>query len=171
LHIRLGVVAAIYAAVLAAAVVLVYERHLQYVNHPEDVAASGGMYAGGDWILELFILCMLLVPTFLLALVIRNSEGLYTGFCRVMLAMSLTAPACLAIFMIPAVSQGKSLLGEICVERMFGSPIVLVGLAFSRLLAKFDRSKRLTLYALLIEFVTIVVMVALLMFSGGGSRG
>jgi hypothetical protein len=42
-------------------------------------------------------------------------------------------------------------LGEICLERLFGSPFVVVGLGFSRLLARFDRAKRLTLYALLIE--------------------
>ena len=49
LRAQLGLVTASYAVVLATAALFVYERHLQYVNHPEDVAASSGMYAGGDW--------------------------------------------------------------------------------------------------------------------------
>ena len=77
LRAQLGLVAAGYAVVLVTAALLVYARHLQYVNHPEDVAASSGMYAAGDWMLEIIIGFMLLVPTFVLVLVIRKSEHLY----------------------------------------------------------------------------------------------
>jgi hypothetical protein len=91
LRVQLTLVAAGYAAVLATAMVLVYGRYMQYVNHPEDVAASSGMYAGGDWILETFIGCMLLIPTFLLVLVIRNSENLYIRYSKMLLGLSLTA--------------------------------------------------------------------------------
>ncbi len=52
LRAQLGLVATSYAVVLATAALLVYERHLQYVNHPEDIAASSGMYAAGDWMLD-----------------------------------------------------------------------------------------------------------------------
>jgi hypothetical protein len=38
---------------LLVAAVLVYERHLQYVNHPADVMSYGCMYAFGDLILGL----------------------------------------------------------------------------------------------------------------------
>jgi hypothetical protein len=79
---QLGLVAAFYAIVLATAALLVYGRHLQYVHHPEDVAAAGGMYAAGDWMLEIFIGCMLLVPTFVLVRVIRKSEHLYAGYSK-----------------------------------------------------------------------------------------
>jgi hypothetical protein len=75
------------------------------------------------------------------------------------------------VFSIPAVNQGTMLLGEICLERLFGSPIVVVGLGFSRLLARFDRAKRLTFYALLIEFLTLVFMAALLLFSARAQWG
>jgi hypothetical protein len=37
-------------------------------------------------------------------------------------------------------------------------------LGFSRLLARFDQAKRLTLYALLIEILTLVLMAALFLF-------
>ena len=89
---QLTLVAAGYAVVLATATLLVYARHLQYVNHPDDVAASGGMYAGGDLMLGIFIGCTLLVPTFVLVLVIRKSEQLYDRYSRIQLGLSLTAP-------------------------------------------------------------------------------
>jgi cytochrome c biogenesis protein CcdA len=62
------------------------------------------------------------------------------------------------------------LLGEICVDRLFGSPIVIAALASSRLVARFDRAKRLTSYALAIEVLTLVLVVALLLFSVGARR-
>lgn len=164
---QLGLVVAAYTAVLATAAVLIYERHMQYVKNPEDAMASSGMYAGGDLILEVFIGCMVLVPTGILVIVLRKSDELYTRYAKVLLGVSVTAPVSLALFMIPAVSQGTSLLGEICVDRMFASPLVLAGLAFSRLLARFDRAKRLTMYALMVETLTLLLMVGLLVFSTG----
>ncbi len=171
LRTRLGLVAAVYAVVLATAMLLIYKRHLQYVNHPEDVAASSGMYAFGDSMLALFIGCMLLVATLILALVIRNSENLYTGYSKILLGLSLTAPICLGVLTIPAVNQGMTVLGEICIERLFGSPIVVVGLVVSRLLARSDPAKRLTLYALLIEVLTLVLTAVLFVFAARVQRG
>ncbi len=165
LRVQLMLVAAGYAAVLAAAAWMVLVRYLQYVNHPQDVAAAGGMYAAGDLFLEVFVACMLLVPTFLLVLVIRNSENLYTGYSKILLGVSLTAPVCLGVLSIPAVNQGPMLLGEIFMARLFSSPFVIVGLGFSRVLARFDRAKRLTSYALIIEVLTLVFMAAAFLFS------
>src|SRR5580698_1717403 len=140
LRTQLGLVAAFYAVVLATAALLVYIRHLLYVNHAAEAAAAGGMYAAGDWMLEIFIGCMLLVPTFVLMLVIRNSELLYPGYSRVLLGLSLTAPISLGVLSIPAVNQGTMLVGWICLGRLLCSPIVIVGLLVSRLLARFDRA-------------------------------
>jgi hypothetical protein len=164
LRLQLILVAASYAAVLATATLLVLGRYILYIRHPQDVAASGGMYAAGDWMLGILIGCMLLVRTFLLALVIRNSENLYIRYSKIMLGLSLTAPLCLGVLSIPAVSQGTMVLGWICLGRVLGSPIVIVGLGFSRLLARFDQAKRLTFYALLIEILTVVLMAALFLF-------
>jgi hypothetical protein len=164
LRVQLTLVAVGYAAVLGTGTLMVYARRLQYVYHREDVTAAGGMYAAGDLMLEVFIACMLLVPTLVLALVIRKSENLYTGYSKAMLGLSLTAPICLGVLSIPAVNQGTMILGWICMARLFGSPIVIVGLVVSRLLARFDRAKRLTFYALLIEVLTLVFMTALLAF-------
>ncbi|SPF37786.1 membrane hypothetical protein [Candidatus Sulfotelmatobacter kueseliae] len=140
-------------------------RHLLYVNHPQDAAAAGGMYAAGDWMLEIIIGCMVLVPTFVLVLVIRKYEPLYAVYSRILLGLSLTAPLCLAVLSIPAVSQGTMLLGWICLDRLLCSPVVIVGLLVSRLLARFDQAKRFTLYALLIEVLTLALAVALFLFA------
>lgn len=168
---KLGTVATGYALVLAAAIVLVYGRHLQYVNHPQEGEASSGMYAGGDWILEIFIGLLLLMPTFLLVLILRKSESLYTRYSKFLLALSLTAPLCLGVFSIPAVNQSNMLLGYVCLDRLFGSPIVIIGLAVSRLAARFDRAKRLISYALSIEVLTLLLLVALLLFPAAAHRG
>ena len=158
-----------YAAVLAIATLLVYERHMQYLHHPEDVAASGGMYAFGDWMLEIFIVGMFLILTLALALVIRKQEILYTGYSRILLGLSFTAPICLGVFSIPAVNQGNMLLGQICVERLFASPILAVFFVVNRLLARFEGAKRLATYALLIECGTLALMLGLLLFSSSRS--
>jgi hypothetical protein len=164
LRAQLGLVAAGYAVVLATAAFLVFARYMLYVNHPGDAAAAGGMYAAGDLMLGIFIACMFLVPTFVLVLVIRKSERLYTVYSKIVLGLSLTAPICLGVLSIPAVAQGTMLLGWICMDRLLCSPIVIVGLIISRLLARFDRAKRLTLYALLLEVLTLVLTVVLFLF-------
>jgi hypothetical protein len=116
-----------YGVVLAAAAVLVVARHLLYINHPQEVAAAGGMYAAGDWMLEIFIGCKLLVPTFALALVVRTSEKLSIGYSRILFGLSLTAPVCLGVLSITAVGQGTMALGWICLDRLLCSPVVLAG--------------------------------------------
>jgi hypothetical protein len=166
---QLGAVAAGYAMVLLVAAVLVYWRHIQSVTHPADAIGYGGMYAFGDLILGLFIGGLFLIPSLLLVLVIRKSETAYTRYSRTLLGLSLTAPICLGIFLIPAVNQGNSFLGWFCMDRLFASPIVVAGLAVSRLLARFDRAKRLTSYALLIELGTSALLVALFLFLAGPS--
>ncbi len=161
---QLGAVAAGYAIVVLISAVLLLGRHIQYVTHPVDANTYGAMFAFGDLLLGLFIGGLFLIPTFLLALVIRNSEPAYTRYSQILLGLSLTAPISLGVLLIPAVSQGNSFLGWFCMDRLFASPIVIAGLAVSRLLARFGRSKRLTSYALLVEFGTIALVVALFLF-------
>jgi hypothetical protein len=162
LRAQLGWVVAGYAAVLAASTFLVVERYLQYALHPADANQYSGMWAGGDMMVGVFIFCLFLVPTFFLVLVMRNSEPLYTGYTKVLLVLSLTAPASVGLFAIPMVRNSNSLLGFACMWRLFGSPFVLVGMAGSRLLARFPRAKRLSSYAALIEGSTLVAMILLL---------
>jgi hypothetical protein len=122
------------------------------------------MYAFGDLLLGIFIVGLFLIPTFLLVLVIRKSEVAYTRYSQVLLVLSFTAPIGL-VTLIPAVSRTDMFLGEFFLYRLLASPIVIVWFTFSRLFARFGRAKRLTLYALLIEVATFVLMVALFVFA------
>jgi hypothetical protein len=157
---QLGLVAFGYAAAVAIAAALIVARYVQYVTHPDDVAAYGGMYAGGDLMLEVFICGMFLVVTFFLALVIYKSEPAYTTYSKILLGVSLTAPLSVGLLFIPAVNQGSTLLGSVCMFRLFASPMVIAGMGMSRLFARFPRPKRLTVYGLLIEGLTLILMVA-----------
>jgi hypothetical protein len=160
-----------YAAVLAIAAVLIVARYFQYVNHPADVAAYGGMYAGGDLMLEVFIGGMLLVVTFFLVLVIYTSEPAYTIYSKVLLALSLTAPLSVAVISIPWVNHSDSIVGWACMFRLFASPLVIAGMGASRLFARFPRPKRLTVYALLIEAATLTLLLAAMILPTSFHRG
>ena len=159
---QLALVALGYLLVLGIATILIVLRYLQYVEHPADVAAYGGMYAGGDLMLELFIGGMLLVVSFFLVLVIFRSESAYTIYSKVLVAISATAPVALGLMGVPAVGQGNSVLGYACLFRVFASPMILVGLGMSRLFARFPRAKQFTNYALIIETSTWMLMAVML---------
>jgi hypothetical protein len=111
-----------YFAVLAISTLLVFIRHEAYVHHAADAAAYSGMWAGGDLMLELFIVGMFLVMTFFLVLVIAKPETAYTTYSKVLLGVSLTAPLSVGLIAIPAIGQGNSILGWACMFRLFASP-------------------------------------------------
>ena len=160
--IQLALVACAYVGVLAISAVLIVWRYWQYETHPADAAQYGGMWAGGDLILEFFICGMLLAVTFVLVLVIYRHETAYTNYSKIMVAMSATLPVSVVLIAISAISQSNSLLGWACLFRVFASPVVLVGFAMNRLFARFPQSKRMTNYALLIEGLTLVFMFLIL---------
>lgn len=158
-RVGVGLVVAGYASVLIVAAALITQRYIAEGRNPADF--SGGMAAGGDWFLELFLVGLLLVPTCLLALLIRNSETAYTKFAWVLLGFGVTAPLSLGLMAIPAVGQTNSVLGSFCLYRTFGFPMTAVGLAGSCVLAKFKRPRRLILYSLIIEIGSPVILFAL----------
>ena len=160
--IQLALVACAYVGVLAIAAVLIVWRYWQYETHPADAAQYGGMWAGGDLMLEFFICGMLLAVTFVLVLVIYTHETAYTNYSKIMIALSASAPVSLVLMAIPAIGKSNSLVGWACMFRVFASPLVLVGLVMNRLFARFAQAKRMTNYALLIEGLTIVFMVLML---------
>lgn len=156
---QLGLVALGYAAMLVIAAALLYGRHLQELKYPAE--ASGGMWAAGDAFLYVFIACLFMIPTMFLIWITSKFEAFYTGYSKFLLGLSLSAPVCLGVFIIGEnhVAQG---LGDLSLFRLLGSPFILVGIGISRLVARFDRAKRLVSYALLIEGLTIGIAVALL---------
>jgi hypothetical protein len=162
LQLRLVVVS--YATVVVVSALLIYKRYLQYALNPQDVAASSGMYAGGDLLLEIFICFLFLVPTVFLVFVIRKSESAYTTYAKVLLGLSLTAPISIGLLIIPVLNQWY--WGDAIIFRLFAIPIVVIVLIFSRWLTRFTHARRLISYALLIEGLTLVVVIAgLFLFS------
>lgn len=159
---RLFWIAGAYAAVLAVSAALICARYMAYVTHPADVAAYGGMWAGGDLALEVIVVGMLLVVTFFVALAIFKYDAAYTTYSKIMVAWSLTLPASVAYIAVTAKTQDNSLLGWFCLYRVFAAPIMLMGFGMSRVLARFPKAKRLTTYALLIEGLTVVFMIVFL---------
>lgn len=152
----MGVVVAGYAGVLAVAAMMIVTRYLAEQRDPATF--SGGMAAGGDWMLELFLVALFLVPIFFLVLLIRNSETAYTRFAQVLLGFGLTAPASIGLMAIPAIGQSNSWLGSFCLYRIFAFPMTTVGFAGSCVLAKFKRPRRLILYSILIEIVSVALL-------------
>jgi hypothetical protein len=161
---QLGMIGLGYAAVSAYAAIEVYGRHLQYVNHPQDVYASSGMYAFGDEVLTVYLAFLFLIPTVFLLRFMSHYESAYTVYSQVLLGLSLTAPV--SLFGLSLINpQHSNLLRDLCLIRAFRSPFVLVGMGVSRWMACFDRAKRLTNYALLIEGTTFAMLVGLFVYS------
>lgn len=156
-----------YAAVLLLAAGLVFARHLQYVMYGNDVDASGGMWAFGDLMLELFIAGLFLIPTLLLGFFIRTSERAFIRYSQTLLGISVSAPVCIGAMLIPAIGQsGSGFLGSLgwfCLGRASASPVFVAGLVLSWFLARFQRAKRLIMYGVLIELGTCVLVLASVM--------
>jgi hypothetical protein len=168
-RLKLGLVMASYAAVGVISALLIFARYLQYVRNPQDVAASSGMYAGGDLMLELFIGFLFLVPTAALVFVIRKSESHYTTYAKLLLGLSLTAPMSVGLIFGPFLNQWY--WGDACIFRLFAIPMVIMVLIFSWWLTGFARPRRLIFYALMIEGLTFVAIVASLFLFSNTHRG
>ena len=165
---QLRLVAASYAVVFVLSALLVFMRYLVYVRNPQDVAAAGGMYAGGDLLLEIIIFFLFLVPTAALVTVIRKSEPAYTAYAKVLLGLSVTAPMSVGLLAIPVLNQWY--WGDVCIFRLFAMPVLVFVLIFSRWLTRFARARRLISYALLIEGLTFVLVIVggVFLLSKGG---
>jgi len=137
---------------------LVFMRYMQYKLHPDDANNYGAMWGFGDWLLGLFIAGMFLIPTFVLLLVIARSEAASILYSKIVLGFSLTLPLSVGLMFIPAVAQGW-VIGGPCMYRVLCSPVVLAGLGLSRIMVRYSRAKKLTSYALLVEFGTLVLIV------------
>ena len=159
---QVGVVVAAYAAVALISALLIFERYLVYVRNPQDVAAAGGMYAGGDLLLEIMICFLFFAPTALLVFFIRKSESAFTTYAKILLGFSITAPLSLALMFAPFMNQWY--WGDAIVFRLFAVPFDVVVLILSRLLTRYARARRLITWAMLIEGLTFIAAVGSLFF-------
>ena len=167
-RLQLRLVATSYAVVFVLSALLVFRRYLVYVRNPQDVAAASGMYAGGDLLLEVIIFFLFLVPTAALVFVIRKSEPAYTAYAKVLLGLSVTAPISVGLLAIPVLNQWY--WGDVCIFRLFAMPIMVFVLILSRWVTRFARARRLISYALLVEGLTLVLVIAggVFLLSKGG---
>ena len=156
---QLRLVAIGYAAVFAAAAVLLYGRHLQELRYPAE--ASGGMWAAGDAMLYMFIAGLFLVPTAAFIWVLAQSESVYPVFSQILLGLSFSAPICLGMLWLGA-GQAAQSFDNLCLLRLLASPFILTGIGISRFVARFDREKKLLSYAFLIEGLTLGIALVLL---------
>jgi hypothetical protein len=165
---QLGFVALAYGAAFLVAVAILYARHLQELRYPDD--AAGGMWAFGDLFLWVFIAGLFMIPSVFLVLVIAKFESFYITYSRILLALSLTGPICLSIFVLASrhLSEG---VGSLFLYRFFGSPFIFVGISVSRMAARFERSKWPLTFALVVEGLTFAVSIALLVLSWGATKG
>ncbi|MSO19982.1 MAG: hypothetical protein EXQ56_05870 [Acidobacteria bacterium] len=164
---QLQLIGAGYAVVLSFAAVVIYQRYAWAAANPEIVLASSGMYAGGDGILAFFITICLMVPTLFLVRVVSQFERPATIYAKVLAAIGLTTPLCLALFRLGSPPVPELLLAA-SFFRLVWSPFTLVLMIASRFMAKYPQTRRLTNYALLAEGATIaaaIVMIVLAMNS------
>jgi hypothetical protein len=148
-----------YAAVFVVAAVIILARYLQEHSHRAEMAAAGGMSAFGDLLLAIFILCLFMIPTIFLVWVLAKYESAYTTYSQFLLGLSLSAPVCLSLFVFGQ-NHVSDNLRIACLARLIVSPLVFVGIGVSRFLARFAQAKKLTLYALLIEGLTLGIAIA-----------
>jgi hypothetical protein len=163
-RVQLGFVALGYGAVVLVAAALLFGRHLQELQYPAE--ASGGMWAAGDMFLWIFIAGLFMLPTGFLILVTAKFETFYTAYSKFLLGLSLSAPVCLAVFYLGEKHVGEGLI-NLCLFRLVWAPFILLGMAISRLAARFDRAKKFASYALLVEGLTFAAAIALLIHAVG----
>lgn len=87
------------------------------------------------------------------------------AYAKVLLGLSLTAPISVGLLLIPVLNRWY--WGDACIFRLFAIPMVIVVLIFSLWLTRFGRARRLIFYALLIESLTFVAIIAFLFLSKG----
>ena len=160
---KLALVGAGYAVVLAFAAAEFHLRSLMERNDPAGVTASSGMYAAGDMLLDMFLTFLLMIPTFFLVWIGAKFESPYTIYSKTLLIVGFSAPVSLGLLF----WGSKYLPGDIgayCFLRLLWSPFILGLIGMSRLMARFDRAKRLTSYALTVEGTTFTVSIAMIVY-------
>ena len=98
--VELRFIAVGYAAVFSVAAFLVLVIYLQEVERPAGMVSSHGIYAAGDALLYIFIASLFLIPTAFLVRFMAKSELLYTAYPQFLLSLRLSAPVCLALFVL-----------------------------------------------------------------------
>jgi len=150
-----------YAAVAVYAATMYFTRYLAALRDP--AYSSGGMWAFGDLMLDVFVFILLLVPTFFLLCYVAESDQAFAKYSKLALGVSLTAPLCaLVLGLWQGIWHNMPIwLQNPLFTRLFWSMAVLIVLAMSRIVGRRKASKKLLNYAMAVEGVTLVVIVAI----------
>jgi hypothetical protein len=160
-------IGATYAFVLLFGGSMAVQRYIYEYRHPNEVTASSGMWAFGDMMMWVMIFFMALVPTVFMLRLVAKSEGLYTSYSKIVLAFAITAPLCIGLV---SLFSKENVIADACLWRLIWSPLILITIAVSRIVAKFKLSKRLLSYALLTEGLTLTITITLFFMKAGGSH-
>lgn len=156
-----------YAIVVVYGAAAFFVRYLAALRDPQD--SSGGMWAFGDLMLGVFVFGLLMVPTAFLLRYFAQSDQAFTTYSKIALAASITAPPCALIL---AIWQGiwhnmPMWLQDQLASRLYYSPAILIVILMSRVLGRRQASKKLLNYALAIEGVTLIAVVAIFLGLAG----
>jgi hypothetical protein len=149
-----------FALVLAHWMYAIHLDNIWIAAHPDDDMAT--LSEGLDHFLHA---CLLMVPILWSIWLMSKYETVYTAYSKFLFWLSVTAPVCLALFFVRPL---KEIFTDPCLIRFLASPFVLVGMAFSRWMARCDLAKKLTLWALVVEGVTLGIIVGVLFFGRVG---
>jgi hypothetical protein len=150
-----------YLAVVAIAAAWILVRRLQEMQNPAE--ASGGMYAAGDLMLAIMLVLLFMIPSFFLVRMVARSEGASIIYSQLLVGTSLSAPLCLGLLAFTRNHAAQSLidlgLDRLCLYRLVCSPLLLVWMVISRLVARVRLAKKLSMYGMLIEGASLAVSV------------
>ena len=156
---KLRLIAAAYAGVASFSALLIFWRVLQYKLHPDDAEQYGGMWAGGDLMLGIFIAGLLMLTTFFLIPVLRNDERGYTTYSKAMIGVALTSPLAIALSLVPV---GPWWLGAFTISRLVAMPLAMILYLVSWAATRMQGARRRIVMAAAIELGTIVMAMAFL---------
>ncbi|MGZ4787251.1 MAG: hypothetical protein ACXVZX_01955, partial [Terriglobales bacterium] len=86
-----------------------------------------------------------------------------TKYAKAVLTFAVTAPLCGGLL---TILKKESLVTDTCLWRLIWSPCIMVAIAASRVVARFQTAKKLLSYAVLTEGLTLAVTVALFLSEG-----
>jgi hypothetical protein len=149
-----------YASILTFWALITFQRHLVELQDPAAASASSGMWAAGDAMLGLATGFLLMVPTFFLLRILARHESAYNTYSKAALAITLTAPLALGLLASGTLPHAGFLENNTLLRLLY-SPFVIIILAMSRMLARFETAKRLLMYALSAESLTLLLTIAM----------
>jgi hypothetical protein len=152
------------ASILTFWALITFQRHLVELQDPAAASASSGMWAFGDALVSVGTGFLLLVPTFFLLRVMARHESAYNTYSKAALAITLTAPLALGL-LASGTLHHAGFLENNTLLRLLYSPFVIIILAMSRMLARFPNPKRLLMYALSVESLTLLLTIAMFLVS------